>query len=136
MKFSHYLIILFSAVFLVSFSPKEFPEEKQSQRMQFLTAKPWKVYEVNVSTFTYTDSISTGIEYTFSASGHCFVSTVDGNSGNVPWTFDATEDNIILNQGTSEEITYKIAVLSNVNFSYKVIYLINGQNMEYTYKLK
>jgi hypothetical protein len=135
MKLPHYFIILISAAFLAGFSLKELPKENLSQRMQFLTNKTWKVYEVNVSTFTYTDSISTGIAYKFSPSGNCFISTPNG-SGNVPWTFDVAQDNIILSQGTPEEISYRIGVLSNINFSYKVIYLVNGQNTEYTYKLK
>ena len=136
MRIPHYLIILVSAPFLFSFSFKENPEEKLSQRMQFLTNKTWKVYEVNVATFIYTDSISTGIEYKFSASGDCFISTPDGSGDNVLWTFDASQENIIFNEGTPDETIYKIVLLSDVNFSYKVIYEINGQNMEYTYKLK
>jgi hypothetical protein len=135
MKLPHYFIILIGGAFLAGFSLKETPKENLSQRMQFLTNKPWKVYEVNVSTYTYTDSISTGIEYKFSTSGDCLLSTANG-SVTVPWIFDASQDNIILNQGTADEITYKIAVLSNIKFSYKVIYLINGQNTEYSYNLK
>jgi hypothetical protein len=136
MKLQHYLILLMTIAFLAGFAFKKSPQEKLNQRMQLLTNKTWKVYEVNVSTFTYTDSISTGIEYKFSTSGDCLISTIDGNSGSIPWTFDASLNNIIFNQGTSDEIVYRIMHLNHTDFSYKVTYLVKGQNMEYTYKLK